>query len=180
MIKDKVITIFGSSFPKPQDEEYEFAYHLGRKLGQAGFTICNGGFYGTMEATAKGASEVGAKTIGVTVNLFNLKANPFIQEEILCNSLFERIQKLISLADGFVVLKGGTGTLLEYAAILELNNKGLMDHKPIAADEEFWSQLTNQMNHRNSFEGRTKINVLLSNKADEIVSYFVNYFKEQR
>lgn len=177
MIKDRIITIFGSSFPKPGDEEYEFAYQLGKQLGEAGFTICNGGFYGTMEATAKGAFEAGAKTIGVTVDLFNLKANNFIQEEIRCASLFERINKLISLASGFIVLKGGTGTLLEDAAILEMNNKKLIDRKPIVADKQFWSQLTSQMNLRNSYEGRQKINVLLSDDIQEITSYFKNYFK---
>lgn len=176
MIENKIITIFGSSYPKPEDQEYKFAYELGKKLGELGFTICNGGFYGTMEATAKGAFEAGAKTIGITVDFFNLKANNFIKEEIRCSSLFERIQKLISLADGFIVLKGGTGTLLEYAAILELNNKNLIDRKPIAADKEFWFQLTYQMNERNSFEDRQKISVFLSNDVEEITSYFKNYF----
>ncbi|MCX8057686.1 MAG: LOG family protein [Ignavibacteria bacterium] len=180
MIKNKVITIFGSSFPKPGDEEYEFAYKLGKKLGENGFSICNGGFYGTMEATAKGASEVGAKTIGITVGSFDLIANKFIQEEIRCKTLFERIEKLISLADGFVVLKGGTGTLLEYSAILELINKNLLDAKPIAADKEFWTHLTNLMNDRNSYEGRKPINVFLSNDVDEIVSYFKKYFEEMK
>lgn len=180
MIENKTITIFGSSFPKPGDDEYEFAYQLGKQLGREGFSICNGGFYGTMEATAKGALEVGANTIGVTVDLFDLNPNPYIKEEIRCSNLFERIQKLISLADGFIVLKGGTGTLLEYAAILELNNKNLMDRKPIAADKEFWFQLTTQMNERNSHEGRKKINVLLSNDIDEIVNFFKKYFEVQK
>lgn len=178
MINEKIITIFGSSFPKPGDEEYEFAYQLGKKLGETGFTICNGGFYGTMEATAKGAFEVGAKTIGITVGSFDLKANEFIQKEIRCETLFERIQKLIALANGFIVLKGGTGTLLEYAAILELINKNLMEKKPIAAYKEFWFNLTNLMNDRNSYEGRTKIEVLLSKDIDEIVSYFKKYFEK--
>ncbi len=177
MIENKVITIFGSSFPKPGDDEYEFAYQLGKKLGEAGFAICNGGFYGIMEATAKGAKEVGANTIGVTVDLFNLKANKFIQKEIRTSNLFERIQKLISIADGFIVLKGGTGTLLEYAAILELNNKNLIERKPIAADKNFWNQLTTLMNDRNTFEKRSRIPVFLSNNVDEIVSYFKNYFE---
>lgn len=176
----KTITIFGSSFPKSGDAEYSFAYELGKQLGNNGFSICNGGFYGTMEAAAKGAYEVGAETIGVTVDLFNMKANQFIKTEVRCSTLFERIQKLISLADGFIVLKGGTGTLLEYAAILELNNKNLIDSKPIAADKEFWTQLTEQMNNRNTFEDRPLLKVFLSNDIDEIVSFFKNYFERLR
>lgn len=180
MTERKTITIFGSSFPKPGDEEYKFAYQLGKELGKAGFNICNGGFYGTMEATAKGGFEVGAHTIGVTVNSFNLKANQFIKEEIHFVNLFDRIQKLIELGDGYIVLRGGTGTLLEYSAILELINKGLIETKPVAAYKNFWTDLTELMNQRNSFEGRKEINVLLSNDVQEIVDYFSNYFKEKK
>ncbi|MEJ5306208.1 MAG: LOG family protein [Ignavibacteria bacterium] len=180
MTERKIITIFGSSFPKPGDDEYEFAYQLGKELGKAGFNICNGGFYGTMEATAKGAFEAGAHTIGVTVNSFNLKANSYIKEEIHFTNLFDRIQKLISLGDGYIVLKGGTGTLLEYSAILELINKSLIVSKPIAADKDFWFDLTRLMNNRNTLEGRKEINVLLSNDVLEIVNYFSNYFEEKR
>jgi uncharacterized protein (TIGR00730 family) len=179
MTKRKIITIFGSSFPKPGDEEYELAYQLGKELGKAGFDICNGGFYGTMEATAKGAFEVGAHTIGVTFNSFNLKANNFIKEEIHFTNLFERIEKLISTGDGYVVLKGGTGTLLEFSAILELINKGLINKKPIAAFRDFWNELTELMKQRNIFEGREEVKVFLSNDVQEIVSYFSNYFKEK-
>lgn len=180
MTERKIITIFGSSFPKPGDEEYEFAYQLGKELGKAGFDICNGGFYGTMEATAKGAFEVGAHTIGVTFNAFNLKANNFIKEEFHFTNLFDRIQKLISTGDGYIVLKGGTGTLLEYSAILELINKGLIKKKPIAAYKNFWSDLTYLMNQRNAFEGREEIKVLLSDNVQEIVSYFKKYFEENK
>lgn len=180
MIKRKTITIFGSSFPKPGEEEYEFAYNLGKELAKAGFNICNGGFYGTMEATAKGASEFGAHTIGVTFNSFDIKANQYIKEEIRCFNLFDRIQKLISLAHGFIVLKGGTGTLLEYAAILELINKKLISRLPLIAYKDFWFDLTLLMNDRNTFEGRETIKVLLSDDINEIVKYLINYFEDKK
>lgn len=170
-MKNKVITIFGSSFPKPGDNEYEFAYELGKKLGEKNFTICNGGFYGIMEATAKGAVHAGAHTIGVTVGLWNLSANPFIKEEIPCKTLFERVEKLINLADAFIILKGGTGTLLELASILEFFNKNLLNSRPIVADKEYWSSIINLMNKRNEYEGRKKVQVLLSDNINEIIGY---------
>ena len=41
-------------------------------------------------------------------------------------------------SDAFIVLPGGTGTLLELAACLEHINKGLMEPKPIVALGDFW------------------------------------------
>ncbi len=178
MIRDqKIITIFGSSYPKPGDDEYEYAYKLGYELGKAGYSICNGGYYGIMEATAKGASDSGAHTIGVTVNIFNLTVNKFIKEESQCSTLFERIEKLISLGDGYIVLKGGTGTLLELSAVLEFINKGLMEDKPIVADHEFWNDLIELMNRRNSYENRPGIKVFLSSEIDEIIKFFNHNLK---
>ena len=69
------MTIFGSSKPIEGEDEYEFARKLGYELGKIGFTICNGGYGGTMEATSRGAKEAGARTIGVTVSTFRASAN---------------------------------------------------------------------------------------------------------
>ncbi len=169
--KNKIITIFGSSFPKPGEDEYEFAHQLGKKLGENGFDICNGGFYGTMEASAKGAIESDSHTIGVTVGDFNLKANKFIREEIRCNNLFERITKLIELGDGYVILKGGTGTLLELSAVWELANKNLMKRKPIVVYRDYWNDLVKLIDERMILEKRDKGIVFLANEIDEFVSY---------
>lgn len=170
-IKNKIITIFGSSFPKPGEDEYEFAYQLGKKLGENRFDICNGGFYGTMEASAKGANESDSHTIGVTVGDFNLKANKFIREEIRCKNLFERITKLIELGDGYIILKGGTGTLLELSAVWEMANKNLIKKKPIVAYKDYWNDLVNLIDERMILEKRERGIVFLSDDINEIVSY---------
>jgi len=65
----KIITIFGSSKPLNNEEQYLNAYQLGKQLAQVGFDICTGGFNGIMEAASKGAMEGGAEAIGVTVSL---------------------------------------------------------------------------------------------------------------
>ncbi|HEX9829152.1 MAG TPA: LOG family protein, partial [Bacteroidota bacterium] len=73
-MNNKIITIFGSSRPVESDEEYRLAFTLGKHLAQGGFTVCNGGFAGIMEASARGAKEAHGSTIGVTVNAFQRKA----------------------------------------------------------------------------------------------------------
>ncbi len=93
----KIITVFGSSKPVNNEEQYLTAYNLGKQLALSGFDICTGGFNGIMEAASKGAVEGGAEAIGVTVNLWSSRTNKYVTKEIVCDTLFERIDKLIEL-----------------------------------------------------------------------------------
>ncbi|MCH8326648.1 MAG: LOG family protein, partial [Bacteroidetes bacterium] len=97
----KTITVFGSSLPIEGEEQFIFAETLGRELTKNNFNVCSGGFGGIMNAVSKGAVSAGGKAIGVTVDLWNVKPNPFLTEEIKCKTLFERIEKLISTGDGY-------------------------------------------------------------------------------
>ena len=64
------ICIFGSYEPRAGEALYELAYDIGRGLAEAGYNVCNGGYNGTMEASAKGARDGGGSTIGVTCSIF--------------------------------------------------------------------------------------------------------------
>jgi len=167
----KVITIFGSAKPINNDEQYLTAYNLGKNLALNGFDICTGGFNGIMEAASKGAVEGGGNAIGVTVDLWQRSANKYITKEIKCNTLLERIDKLIELGDGFVVLQGGTGTLLELAAVWEYANKDLMRIKPIACHSSIWKTIVAEMNLQMKLEGRPSYIVKTFDTIDEIVQY---------
>ncbi|CUU01993.1 hypothetical protein JGI2_00779, partial [Candidatus Kryptobacter tengchongensis] len=153
---EKIITIFGSSKPVEGEIEYEFARKLGYELGKVGFTICNGGYGGIMEATARGAKEAGAKTIGITVATFGGSANKWIDEEIKARDLFERLKVLIEKGDGYVVLKGGTGTLVEISLVWELMNKGLINPKPFIA-VSFWSPVIEIISEQLRYESREDV-----------------------
>jgi len=138
-----IITIFGTGRAGPGDELFTRAYETGRLLAQAGFAIANGGYGGTMLAAAKGAAEAGGEVIGVTCSAFkSSKANEYITREILTHSLDERLEKLVELGRAYVVLPGGTGTLLELAKVWELKNKGFLDaDRPIILVGRFWTSL---------------------------------------
>ncbi len=142
-MNEKTITIFGTGRARPGDDAYNLAYKTGRLLAQAGFTIANGGYGGTMLAAAKGAAEAGGQIIGVTCSAFKAStANEYISREIVTDSLDERLHTLIKLGHAYVVLAGGTGTLLELANVWELKNKGFPDaDKPIILVGEFWLPL---------------------------------------
>ena len=119
----KVVTVFGGSHAKAGGPEYETARRLGRLLAEAGYTVCNGGYGGVMEASARGAKEAGGKTIGITTEEFGGPVNRWIDREIRVKKWSERLFKLIETGDAYVVLDGGTGTLVELFTVWEMSNK---------------------------------------------------------
>lgn len=142
-MREKIISIFGTAKARPGDLVYQLAQETGKLLAKTGFVIANGGYGGTMQAAAKAAIEAGGKTIGVTCSAFGGSvANEYISREIVTSSLDERLEMLIKLGEGYVVLPGGTGTLLELAKVCELRNKGFLNQsKPIILVGAFWKPL---------------------------------------
>ena len=101
------VTVFGSSRPAPGDPEYQTAYDVGRELAASGFALCNGGYGGTMEASARGAKEAGGTTIGVLTEALGRKqANNWIDVTVPTKTLIERMMELVARGDAYVVLKG--------------------------------------------------------------------------
>ena len=113
------VTVFGGSKPKPGEASYEEALLLGRLLGEQGHTVITGGYIGTMEAVSRGAAESGAHVIGVTCAQIEawrpVKPNPWVQQEIRCATLHERLFTLIDSCQAAMALPGGPGTLTEIA-----------------------------------------------------------------
>jgi predicted Rossmann-fold nucleotide-binding protein len=79
---------------------------------------------------------------------------------------------LIELGDGFIILQGGTGTMLELAAVWEFINKGLMDSKAVVCHSSLWKSIVNEMNQQMKFEGRSSDLVKTFDSIEQIVSYF--------
>jgi len=144
---ETVITVFGSGRARPGDAGFELARQLGLALAGAGYTIANGGYRGTMLAAAQGARQAGGQVIGVTCSAFkSARPNQYVTREIVSASLDERLDTLIALGAGYVVLPGGTGTLLELAKVWELRNKGFADaRKEIILLGGFWRSLVDLM-----------------------------------
>lgn len=167
----KTITIFGSSIPQQGDEQYAAAEKLGELLALKGFNVCNGGNLGIMEAVSRGAVRNGASAIGVTLEYTGFIQNKYLTEEIQCASLFERITKLIEYGDGYVILQGGTGTLLELSAVWELMNKEMLPIKPIACHSIMWKEIVSVMNNQLRKENRLTDLVKCFHSVEDIVDY---------
>jgi uncharacterized protein (TIGR00730 family) len=140
----KKVCVFGSYKDlKPQTKDE--TVRLGQMLAEKGVTVVSGGFGGVMEDISRGAKSGGGKTIGVTYYLHGKaaykKPNSFVDEEIVTDSLTQRIEVMLNQADAFLVFPGGTGTMLELSTVLEYTNKGLMEPKPIILFSHFWKPL---------------------------------------
>ena len=133
------MTVFGSAAPKPGEPDYQTAYELGHAAATAGWTLCNGGYGGTMTASAAGARSAGGHTIGVTCTALGRPTpNEWIVEEVQTPDLLTRLRELVTRGDAFVVLPGSTGTLLELALVWELRNKRLLDDRSICLLGAHW------------------------------------------
>jgi hypothetical protein len=137
-LNNKIITSFGSGFTKQDEPLYNEIVDIGKIIAKNGWTVCSGGYYGTMEAISKGAKTAGGKTIGITVKGWAAKPNEFIDEEAKMPNLMERIVELIGIADAYIIFKGGTGTLVEISTALELMNKKVIPEKPLVFYTNFW------------------------------------------
>ena len=141
MNEERIVTVFGSSRPRESDAEYEEARELGRMLAANGFSVCSGGYGGVMAAVSRGAKEAGGKTYGVTAEFFSAAVNSWIDVEVRVATWQERLFELIRVGHGFVVCRGGTGTLVELAVVWEMLNKSVMTGKPLTVLGNFWAPI---------------------------------------
>ncbi|MBO4839155.1 MAG: TIGR00730 family Rossman fold protein [Lachnospiraceae bacterium] len=106
---------------------------LGRWLVKNGHELVYGGEnYGLMAVLADTVLAEGGRAAGVIPNLSPMKENahPGLQEYHYVLSMAERKSLMIKLADGFIALPGGIGTLDEFSEVLCLNAIGALD-KPL-------------------------------------------------
>lgn len=176
---EKVVTVFGTSKTQPGDAVFEMAQRLGQRLAEAGFTIANGGYGGTMLAAAMGAAEAGGHVIGVTCTTFKRgRANVHVCEEITTGCLTERLAKLIELGDAYVALPGGTGTLLEVADVWEHKNKGFSNaDKPIILVGTFWRPLVEMMTEA---DAASAASVQVADTVDAAVAMITSTIKHKK
>ncbi len=150
-----IISVFGSAYPVSGSPEYEQARLIGELIAEQGWTVCNGGYGGSMEASARGAVEAGGKAIGVTSEYYKSTANRFLSEEIRTKNVVERLLRLIELAQGYIVLPGGTGTLVELSTVWEYINKGVIIPKPLVVYREVWQPIIDTINNALIEEGKS-------------------------
>lgn len=154
----RVVTIFGSSRPGPGNSAYASAERLGLGIAQHGWIVCNGGYGGTMAAAAKGARRGNGEAIGITCALYDGTPNAYLTRHEEAPDLLARLGRLVDLGDGYVILPGGSGTLLELALVLEFLHKRLMPPRPVVFLGTYWrSVLTVVRRERDDFSSGPEV-----------------------
>ena len=140
-INGRCITFFGSARFDENNKYSQKARELARLLAPK-FTIFTGGGGGIMEATNRGASEAGAKSVGINIILPREQdMNKFADFKFTFNYLYVRKCALIEKSDFFVVFPGGFGTLDELFEVITLKQTGKKSCEIYLYDREYFVPL---------------------------------------
>ena len=143
-----VCVFCGSS--TPADPAYrEAAMQLGALVAERGIELVyGGGRVGLMGELAEAALSRGGRVVGVIpVGLFSREVgHPGLSEMHEVTSMHERKQLMYDLADGFIALPGGLGTLEELAEVATWSQLGLHRKPVVLLDVAgFWQPLVDQL-----------------------------------
>lgn len=145
------VSVFCASSPTVDQKYIQLASDLGAGIGSRNWTLVSGGGrISCMGAVALAARQNGSRTIGVIPeSLVKIEfADHDSDELIVVKDMRERKGKIEELADAFVVLPGGAGTLEEFFEIwvgrfLKFHNKPIVILDPF----DLYKPLLNLIDH---------------------------------
>ena len=129
----KKICIYCGCSDKIPQVYLDAAYEMGSSVAQQGVTIIYGaGSTGMMGALADGALEAGGNVWGVIPKIFDTPqlSHKGLTHYEVTDTMHTRKARMADLADGFIALPGGFGTLEEFLEIITWAQIGLHS-KPI-------------------------------------------------
>lgn len=107
---------------------------LGNEIAKGNHTLIYGGSrVGLMGKIADAVLEGGGHVIGVEPGFFveSEIQHPHVADLIVTKTIAERREKMMELANLFIVFPGGTGTLDEMSEVFAMKTLGLINDEPI-------------------------------------------------
>lgn len=127
------VCVFSGSSDRMESAFLESARAMGRSIAHRGLTLVYGaGCTGMMGALADAALEAGAEVIGIIPRRFNTPelVHTGLTELRIVDSMHQRKAAMVELAQAFLALPGGFGTLEELFEVLTWAQIGI-HRKPI-------------------------------------------------
>lgn len=178
----KSIAVFCGSSEGASSIYKENALKLGQELAKQQITLIYGGAnVGLMGIVADAVLEHGGSVIGVLPQFLQNReiAHTGLTELIMVDSMHERKSKMAELADGFIALPGGPGTLEEYFEIFTWGQLGL-HQKPcgLLNINQYFDPLVSMFDtmERNHFmQSKYRAMVITDSTAEGILKQFSLY-----
>src|SRR6266704_6260603 len=149
MAQIAALCVFCGSSTPPDPRYADTARALGTLVAGRGIDLVyGGGSVGLMGEIADAALAAGGRVLGVIpTGLFSREvAHADLTELHEVGSMHERKQLMYDLADGFVALPGGLGTLEELAEVSTWSQLGLHAKPVVLLDMDgFWDPLAEQL-----------------------------------
>jgi len=145
------LCVFSGSSPGAHPDYVRAAEELGRALAGQGVALVYGGAsVGLMGVLADAALDAGGEVVGVIPQALVEReiAHPGLSDLRIVGSMHERKALMAELADGFVALPGGMGTLEELFEVYTWTQLGLHS-KPLGLLEVrgYYAQLVAFLDH---------------------------------
>jgi uncharacterized protein (TIGR00730 family) len=176
MSKIETICVYCGSGGGTDPAYLEAAKSLGKIMAESGIgLIYGGGNIGMMGAVASSVLDHGGRTTGIIPEFLVTKERIGRDERslIVTKDMHERKRKMFEMADAFVALPGGVGTLEEVVEQMTWAQLG-RHKKPIllANINGFWQPLCALLDHMRATEfirGDLNFDLLVADRTEDIV-----------
>ncbi|WP_071394397.1 LOG family protein [Bacillus tuaregi] len=178
----KGLAVYCGSRNGASDIYIKGAKSLGFELARRKTTLIYGGSsVGMMGAVADSVLEAGGRVIGVMPRFLDERerSHKNLSELIIVESMHERKAKMSELADGFIALPGGPGTLEEFFEIFTWAQVGL-HHKPIGLlnINHYFDPIVNLINHiadEHFMDEKHRSLALVDEQPEGLLDQFIQY-----
>jgi uncharacterized protein (TIGR00730 family) len=176
------LCVFSGSSPGAHPEYAQAARELGGALAAEGIALVYGGAsVGLMGVVADAALDAGADVVGVIPQALVDReiAHPRVADLRVVGSMHERKALMADLADGFVALPGGMGTLEELFEVYTWTQLGLHS-KPLGLLDVrgYYAQLAAFLDHAVEERFLTPEHremLVVEERADAMIAAFRNW-----
>ncbi len=169
------ICVFCSANNNIAPEYFEKARELGEWMAREGHTLVFGGTnQGLMDCIARAVHDNGGTTVGVVPSVIEKggRVSDAVDVKILCDSLSDRKDLLISHSDVFVALPGGVGTLDEVFTVVASSTIGYINkHVVLYNVGGFWDSLVallSDLQQRGMIRGSVADRITVAASLDEV------------